>query len=203
VRALVLGVLAGYGIAIPVGAIAVLIVQVGMRCGFWCGASAGAGAATADLVYSVLAVAGGVALAASVEAVGAPFRWVSAAVLVMIAARGMYRARREPPPLDAAVPRRNEYTRTYVKFLGLTVINPMTVVYFAAVVLGLGLADGLSATEGALFVTGAFLASLSWQTLLAAVGALAGRRLPRRFQIGAVVAGNAVVVAMAAMIILR
>lgn len=39
-----LGVVAGLGIAIPVGAIAVLIVQVEIRCGFWCGTSAGAGA---------------------------------------------------------------------------------------------------------------------------------------------------------------
>lgn len=74
------GVLAGYGIAIPVGAIAVLIVQIGMRCGFWCAASAGAGAATADLAYSVLAVAGGATLAAVVESVGRPVRWVSAGV---------------------------------------------------------------------------------------------------------------------------
>jgi arginine exporter protein ArgO len=203
VGAFLLGVIAGYGIAIPVGAIAVLIVQVGIRCGFWCGASAGAGAATADLAYSVLAVVGGVALAASVEAAGPAFRWASAAVLVVIAARGLHRARDEPAPLDTTIPRRTEYTRTYAKFLGLTVINPLTVVYFAAVVLGLGLADDLTARQGALFVTGAFLASLSWQTLLAGVGAVAGRKLPRRFQVGAAVAGNLVVIAMAALIILR
>lgn len=39
-----IGLVAGFGIAIPVGAIAVLIVQVGTRCGFRCAASAGAGA---------------------------------------------------------------------------------------------------------------------------------------------------------------
>jgi threonine/homoserine/homoserine lactone efflux protein len=58
-QAFVLGMIAGYGIAIPVGAIAVLIVQVGIRCGFRCAASAGAGAATADLLYALLAVTGG------------------------------------------------------------------------------------------------------------------------------------------------
>lgn len=198
-----LGVLAGFGIAIPVGAIAVLIVQVGIRCGFWCGASAGAGAATADLAYSVLAVTGGVALADSIEALGRPFRWVSAAVLTVIAVLGLSRVRRGPPPVDVDFPRRTEYATTYLKFLGLTVINPLTVVYFAAVVLGLGLANDLSVGEGALFVTGAFLASLSWQTFLAGVGALLRQRIPRRFQIGAVVAGNIVVIAMAVLIIVR
>jgi arginine exporter protein ArgO len=202
-RPFLLGVLAGYGIAIPVGAIAVLIVQVGIRCGFRCAASAGAGAATADLAYSVLAVTGGVALADVVGGVSEPFRWASAVALAAMAGFGLYSARRDPVPEPVDTRIRTEYVRTYLKFLGLTIINPMTVVYFVAVVLGLGLADDFSASQAALFVTGAFLASLSWQTLLAGVGALAGSRLPRRFQIGAVVVGNLVVIAMAAFIVLR
>ena len=197
------GVLAGYGIAIPVGAIAVLIVQVGMRCGFWCAASAGAGAASADLAYSLLAVTGGAVLASGVESVGRPLRWASAMVLIVIAARGLYDARGEPAPVQTTMPGRREYARTYAKFLGLTIINPLTVVYFAAFVLGLGIADDLTAGEGALFVAGAFLASLSWQTMLAGLGALARRRLPRRFQVIAAVAGNLVVLAIAVVIIVR
>lgn len=198
-----LGVLAGFGIAIPVGAIAVLIVQVGIRCGFRCAASAGAGAATADLAYSVLAVTGGVALADVIGSVGEPFQWVSAAALVAIALLGLYNARREPGPAVVDTRIRTEYVRTYFKFLGLTIVNPMTVVYFVAVVLGLGLAEDLNLAEGTLFVTGAFLASLLWQTLLAGIGAFAGSRLPRRFQVGAVIAGNLIVLAMAVLIVIR
>jgi arginine exporter protein ArgO len=200
VNPFLVGVIAGFGIAVPVGAIAVLIVQVGIRCGFWCAASAGAGAATADLLYSVLAVVGGAALAATIEGIGAPFRVVSAAVLAAIAVRGLLRARREPAPADASPPGRGELALTYVKFLGLTIVNPLTVVYFAAVVLGLGLADGLTAPELALFAAGAFLASLTWQTLLAGVGA-AAHRLPRRFTTAAAVVGNLLVLAMAALIV--
>ncbi len=36
------GLIAGYGIAIPVGAIAILIVEMGLRCGFRVGFMAGA-----------------------------------------------------------------------------------------------------------------------------------------------------------------
>lgn len=198
-----LGILAGFGIAIPVGAIAVLIVQVGIRCGFRCSVSAGAGAATADLAYSIVAVAGGVALADLIGDIGEPFRWVSAAALVVIAVVGLYNARKAPVPASVDARIRTEYVRTYLKFLGLTIINPMTVVYFAAVVLGLGLADGLTLAQGVWFVTGAFLASLSWQTLLAGIGAFAGSRLPRRFQVGAVVVGNIVILLMALLIVVR
>jgi threonine/homoserine/homoserine lactone efflux protein len=201
-QAFLLGVAAGYGIAIPVGAIAVLIVQVGIRCGFACAASAGAGAATADLLYALLAVTGGVALAAAVEDVGEPLRWLSAGVLVLIALRGLVRARRAPGIADAPLPRPREYAVTYARFLGLTVINPLTVVYFAAIVLGLGVAADLAPGARVAFVAGAFLASLSWQLLLAAVGALAGRRLPPRVAVGAAIAGNLVILAMAVLIAL-
>jgi hypothetical protein len=47
-------------------------------------------------------------------------------------------------------------------------------------------------------VVGAFLASLSWQTLLAAVGAVAHHRLPARFQLGLSLLGNVMICGFAA-----
>ncbi len=199
------GVLAGYGIAIPVGAIAVLIVEVGMRCGFRCAAFAGAGAASADLVYATAAVGGGAALAAAVESVETPLRLLSGAVLALLAIAGLWRLRRggAENPTAAAMPDRAELVGTYLRFLGLTIINPLTVVYFAAFVVGLGLADGLSLGGGAIFVGGAFLASLSWQLLLAAVGSIAGHRLSQRVRVGTILAGNLLVLGLAVVVVVR
>lgn len=53
--ALLAGVAAGLGIAVPVGAIAVLILDLGARRGFLPAFAAGSGAATADLLYASLA----------------------------------------------------------------------------------------------------------------------------------------------------
>ena len=78
-------------------------------------------------------------------------------------------SRRQQPSLDSDLPRPREYAKTYVKFLGLTIVNPPTVIYFVAFVVGLGLADDLTAAQGAAFVAGAFLASLSWQLMLATI----------------------------------
>jgi threonine/homoserine/homoserine lactone efflux protein len=203
VNAFLLGVVAGFGIAVPVGAIAVLIVQVGVRCGFRCAASAGAGAASADLLYAVLAVTGGAALATAVSGWQEALRWTSAAVLITIALLGLWRARLPVEQLDEPLPGAREYALTYARFLGLTVINPLTVVYFAAIVVGLDVAAGLTAVDAVAFVIGAFLASLSWQTLLAAVGAVAGRRLPAHFATVAAIGGNLVVLGLAALILLR
>jgi arginine exporter protein ArgO len=62
--------------------------------------------------------------------------------------------------------------RAYLGILGLTLLNPATIVYFAALVLGRGGTGG-----GVWFVVGAFLASASWQLLIAGGGALVGRLL--------------------------
>lgn len=202
-NAFLTGIVAGYGIAIPVGAIAVLIVDVGIRCGFRCAFFAGAGAATADLFYASLAVIGGVALSGPVQSVDQPLRIGSGIVLVVIAGVGLRQVGRKREPIEVPVLDRRELASTFGRFVGLTIINPTTIVYFTAVIIGLGVADDMSASEGLLFVGGAFAASLSWQSLLAGVGAFAGDRLDDRAQTVAVVLGNLVILAFAAVIVLR
>ena len=201
--ALLTGLLAGYGIAIPVGAIAVLIVEVGIRCGFRCAFFAGAGAATADFMYAGLAVVGGAALAGPVRAIDEPLRLASAVVLVLIAAVGLRRIWSEQESVVIAIPDRRELAATFARFVGLTIINPTTIVYFAAVIVGFGVADQMSAQQGLLFVVGAFSASLSWQTMLAALGATAGNRLGRRTRTIAVIVGNLAIVGFAIFILLH
>lgn len=205
-EALLGGLAAGFGIAIPVGAIAILIVETGMRCGFRCAAFAGAGAATADLLYATAAVFGGAAIASAVEASATPFKYGSAAILALMAFAGLRKARRSRSAGLATfdqVPNRGELLRTYGKFLGLTVVNPLTVVYFTVFVVGLGIAESLDATQGIVFAGSAFAASLSWQTLLAAIGASAHRRLPDRFRFIASVVGNLIVLGLAVLVVTR
>ncbi|MBM0228342.1 LysE family transporter, partial [Micromonospora sp. ATA51] len=67
--------------------------------------------------------------------------------------------------------------RAFAGVLGLTLLNPATVLYFAALVLGRRDAADPDAAAAALFVAGAFLASASWQLLVAGGGTLVGRAL--------------------------
>ena len=103
-----------------------------------------------------------------------------------------------PPDVEAAE-RGGSALRTYLVFLGLTLLNPVTVTYFAALILGLT-ATGAGPAEKAAFVAGAFLASLSWQLLIAAVGAFLHRRLPPRLRAGVILLGNAIILLFAAVI---
>jgi threonine/homoserine/homoserine lactone efflux protein len=189
---LVEGLLAGYGIAIPLGAVGVLIVSTAMQLGFVRGFAAGAGAATADFVYAVVASAAGVALVALLEPIAPALRVASAIVLLGMAGLGLWRGWRGGDGAEPAAAARHP-ARTYAAFLGITITNPYTVVYFTALVLGRGSTQTLRLAEHAAFVVGVGAASLSWQTLLAALSALAGRRLSSRFRRAAVLAGNLLV----------
>ncbi len=193
------GVLAGYGIAIPVGAIAVLILERGLRYGFWSGFAAGAGVASADFIFAGLATLAGQALAAALSPFAGGLRLLSAGVLIGLGAWGLRRALlgwRQAHTLQAPEGGLSAW-RTYRQFVGLTLLNPLTVAYFAALILGGSVEAGSWAARLA-FVLGAVLASLSWQSLLAGVGALGNRHLSPRLQLGASLAGNLIVVALGA-----
>jgi len=196
--AFVAGALAGYAIAIPVGAIAVLIVETGVRRGFRIAAAAGAGTATADFIYATIAMVGGTAVAPVLAPWSVPLRVAAIVFLLFLGIRGLVRVARDQRARgaagsgDAGAPVRTGgpgAPATYARFVGLTLLNPSTVVYFAALVLALP-SLGADALARPAFVVGAFLASISWQTVLAAVGAVAHHRLPARFQLGISVLGN-------------
>ncbi|MFG2037172.1 LysE family transporter [Dactylosporangium sp. NPDC048998] len=174
------GLLAGYGVAVPVGAIGALIVTLAARTSWRVGAAAALGVATADGVYAVVAVLGGAALAGLIAPISGPLRWVAAVVLLGLAAktaRDALRHRGEAATARAADGRMGRPGGAYLALLGLTLLNPATIVYFGALVLGRRADDGLSAGAEAVWVGAAFAASASWQLLLAGGGTLLGRLL--------------------------
>jgi arginine exporter protein ArgO len=206
IEALIAGVLAGYGVAVPVGAIAILIIGLTARTCLRVGAGAAFGVATADGLYACVAVLGGAALAGLIEPVAGTLRWVAAAVLVGLAARTAVTAvrhHRDP----AAAPPQSRWSlgtpaRAYLGLLGLTLLNPMTIVYFSALVLGRQASDGLSAPGEAVFVVAAFAASASWQLLIAGSGSLVGRLFTGpRGRLVTALASSVVIVVLAARLV--
>ncbi|MGW6564357.1 LysE family transporter [Streptomyces sp. NPDC054975] len=181
--AVVAGLVAGYGIAIPVGAVGAYLVAVTARTGWRTGAAAALGVATADGVYALVAILGGSALVPLLAPVTTPLRWVSAVVLVVLAARSAwtavraYRARAQASRDGDDAERPLTPLRAYGTFLGITILNPMTVVYFAALILATGPAGPSTALDRTAFVLAALVASASWQLFLASGGALLGRGL--------------------------
>ncbi|GAA4081227.1 LysE family transporter [Streptomyces shaanxiensis] len=178
--ALVAGLLAGYGIAVPVGAVATYLVSLSARTSLRTGICAALGVATADGLYALVATVGGSALAAALRPVLVPLRWASVLVLAVLAVRGAVTAvrhYRDRPFATRSTPPPPSPARAYLALLGITLLNPTTVIYFAALVLGTRATDAVPPLEQGVFVLAAFAASASWQLLLAGGGALLGRVL--------------------------
>jgi arginine exporter protein ArgO len=212
-EALVAGLLAGYGVAVPVGAIAILIIGLTASTSLRVGVGAALGVATADGLYAFVAVLGGAALAGLIEPISEPLRWVAAAVLVALAVRTAVTAVRQHREPAATPPRSRSGlgtpARAYFGLLGLTLLNPMTIVYFSALVLGRqafdrpewggGVTSWHSGAEEAVFVTAAFAASASWQLVIAGSGSLVGRMFTgARGRLITALASSVVIVILAA-----
>jgi threonine/homoserine/homoserine lactone efflux protein len=192
-QAFLLGVAAGYAIAIPFGPIAILIVRTGVRQGLRAAAAAGAGTATADLVFATIAMLFGAAASAVLAPILPAARLVAGGALAVIAVRGLVAA---PSRIDRESGT-SKPGSTYLLFLGLTMLNPPTVIYFASLAIALPEVSADFPSRGA-FVVGAFLSSLSWQEFLAVVGAMLHGRLTPRLQRITAAVSSLIILALAA-----
>jgi len=200
--ALVAGLLAGYGIAVPVGAIGAYLVALTARTSLRIGAFAALGVATADGVYSLIAVCSGAAAAPALRPVTPQLQRGSAAVLIVLAVYGTVTAiRRYSGRQDDTAPARaaSSAARAYLGMWGMTMLNPLTVVYFTALVLGRQGATAPGGAGQAVFVLAVFVASASWQLVLAGSGAFLGQVLTgSRGRLVTGMASSAVIGALAA-----
>ncbi|WP_435108235.1 hypothetical protein [Nocardiopsis synnemataformans] len=222
----VAGVLAGLGVAMPLGAIGVLLVRQGITGGF---ASASAGAlavAAVDTAYCVAAVVLGSTVGAWAASLGRAPVAVAGIVLVALGVHGLWRSRgafrpkvRGPRPgrpekasgpealrqtaavTSKTVPRTHT-GRVFLVFLGLTAVNPVTLVYFTALTTALE-GVGAAVSAAAAFVAGVAAASALWQLALAGAGAFLGGRITERAQKTVGVVGSLVVLVLGAAAFLR
>ncbi|WKD34784.1 LysE family transporter [Streptomyces xanthophaeus] len=229
------GAAAGLGVAMPMGAMSVLLLQEAMR-DRRTAVAAAAGIAAVDLGYAGLATVLGPWVASHISPVEAWVRLASAVILLVIAARGLAGARPTGgAPGSGAVPDRSLVAadaaasdsghgssagsgsgsgagragvfvptrpgKAFVRYVGLTALNPTTALYFAALTTAQGAALRTGAAGGA-FLLGVGAASLLWQQALVALGSLAGTRIPDRARVWTFRLGYGLVAAYAVKIAL-
>jgi len=182
------GLVAGWGVG-------VLIVDLGMRAGFRRASAAAAAVATADGLYAGIAAVAGSVAAGWLAPHERALQLIAAAVLAAVAVASLRAARRRARAEPGAPP---PPVRLFARFLGLTAVNPATIVYFAALIAALPAVASAPAGAKAVFVAAVGLASLSWQLALAAAGAALHHRLPDRARVWTALAGNALVLGLAA-----
>ncbi|MDZ7883895.1 MAG: LysE family transporter [Mycobacterium sp.] len=166
------GVLAGLGLAMPMGAIAALLLREGLVNGFRVGSAAAAGVATVDLAYCAVATLTGATLTGTIDDHRAAFLLTSGVLIVAIGVRQLLVGLTRRPRAAREVARASAW-RAFCQFVGLTAINPITLVYFAALSGAVSTSDGPRLGSVA-FVAAVGAASLGWQLILVGAGSFFG-----------------------------
>jgi len=160
---LIKGVMIGLSIAVPVGPIGILCIRRTLTRGRIIGFLSGLGAATADALYGAIAGFGLTFLSNLLVGHQTGFRMIGGGLLCIIGVKIFL----SKPAEQAASAKGENHWRAYLSTFILTLTNPMTILFFAAVFAGLGVGSGsdtyLSAT---ILVLGVFLGSASWWLVL-------------------------------------
>jgi threonine/homoserine/homoserine lactone efflux protein len=174
---------AGLAIAMPLGAIGLLLLRLGMLHGFRSGAAGALAVGSVDLAYCAAAVTIGSKVSPLVESWGAAPLVVSGVVVIAIGVRQLVSARRTAAAggtdVAPAAPMPGRPLAIYGRFVALTALNPLTLLYFIALAGVLASATSGVGTKVA-FVAGTGIASMGWQLGLAAVGAVMHRAISAR-----------------------
>lgn len=165
------GLAVGFSIAAPVGPIGLLCIRRTLTGGWGLGLATGMGAATADMIYGLVAAAGLTAVTAALVGARQPLQFAGGALLILL---GLISLRAEAPKERAGADSTGHATAYAATFL-LTLANPATILSFAAVMAGLG---AMSASgETVVLVAGVFVGSALWWLALSAAVSLIRHRL--------------------------
>jgi threonine/homoserine/homoserine lactone efflux protein len=196
------GLIGGMVIATQFGAASALLLETAVRAGPRAGAAAGLGVASVDMAYAAGAVVASGAARAGLAAHLAEVKAVAAVVLALVGVHGLWALTRGPSrDQRAQAPTLGDVSRPsgvpsaqYFRFVGLTAINPLTIVYFGSVTASLSLSG---VADGVAFLVGAGTASALWHLALSLAAGHAGQRVTPRIQRVVSIAGRLAVVVMA------
>jgi len=179
VDTLVRGIAIGFVIAASIGPIALLCIHRTLSFGFTIGFSSGAGAALADTVYALLV---GLALSfvtSLCAALGPPLHIAGGAAITCIGIRTILTKRTTK---DGASSANASHASAFLTTFALTMVNPLTILSFAAFVSGS--TRVLTASTAIDFAAGVGIGSLLWWLLLSGSLSVVRRRLSERVRRG-------------------
>jgi threonine/homoserine/homoserine lactone efflux protein len=157
------GLIIGLSIAVPVGPIGILCIQRTLVQGRIIGFLSGLGAATADALYGAIAGFGLTFLSNFLIEQRTGLHLIGGGFLCIIGARTFF----SKPAEQRLSVERNSLWNAYLSVFFLTLTNPMTLLFFAAVFTGLKLVStGDHYVSAGILVLGVFIGSSMWWLVL-------------------------------------
>jgi len=153
------GLIIGFSIAAPVGPIGVLCIRRTLTEGRASGLVSGIGAATADAIYGCIAGFGVAFISNFLVSQQVWLRLIGGLFLCYLGPKTWL----AKPIEQAALPKGNGLIGAYASTFFLTITNPMTIISFAAIFAGLGLAStSRNYISAGGLVLGVFIGSALW-----------------------------------------
>jgi threonine/homoserine/homoserine lactone efflux protein len=159
------GLIIGFTIAAAVGPISLLTIRRTIAHGQLYGLISGLGVATADASYAGIAAFGLTAITGMLVSGRFLLGIVGGAIIVLLGMRTM----RSHPGEVARDADRPGLPSAYVSIFLLTMTNPMTILSFAAVFAGIGLAAGSSFVDALEITLAVWLGSSLWWVVLTSI----------------------------------
>ena len=159
------GLIIGLGVAMAVGPMSLLTMRRTIAHGRLYGLVSGLGIASADASYGAIAAFGLTALTAVLLGARPALSLIGGVALVWLAIRTI---RARPASSAAVAVDRPGLPTAFLSIYGMTMTNPMTILSFAGIFAGIGLA-GHGALDAALVTGGVFLGSSLWWVILTSI----------------------------------
>ena len=168
------GFAAGVALAIPVGPMAIMLINTTISRGWRHGAIGALGMAVVDFSYALLVFIVGALISNFLSAWGVWLSLGGAAILLALGIQTLVRnlsLLRKPESHDANSVAAGSRTKTFATFIGATVLNPPTALYFLAIAPTVStLSNSNGFTAALIFAGGVFIGSIIWQEGLALAG---------------------------------
>lgn len=163
------GLILGFSVAAPVGPIGVLCINRTINKNFAAGFVSGLGAATADLLYGLVA---GLGLTAVSSYLIDHKLWIQSIGLLFLIYIGMKTIIKKENELEYKSVTDKGLLKDYLSTLLLTITNPITILFFIAVFAGLGLTNTTNGIYSTIqLLLGVFIGSAIWWLFLSGLTA--------------------------------
>ena len=179
------GLIIGFFVALPVGAAAVMCISRSVQYGLKSGLITGLGVALADLLYGIFAVFGIFAISGETLESNYVLRLAGAFCIMFL---GLRMIAKIPNTNSDNTIHETSFKDLFTGFL-VTISNPMTIIAFVAALSYVNfLMEEINFISSVLIVTGIFIGSLAWWSILSYLSLLFKDKLTgnilRKFNIG-------------------
>lgn len=166
-----IGFAAGLALAIPVGPMAIMLINTTIERGWKHGVLGALAMATVDFSYAVTVFYVGQVIAGWLREYGVALSLGGASILFFLGLGTLLRNVRIFTSEEIRQVTQGTRRKTFATFLGATLVNPPTALYFLALAPSLTrLGEGAGWATGLVFAIGVFVGSIIWQESLALAG---------------------------------